>query len=161
MSYNSKKNIVSMVAGLLTVTAYIVYVCAGNAPTTDDIVAWARLMLVFIGIGVGAVIVIQILFHVAFAIGVAVKERDKDGAKTEKLVASSMVEDERDKLISLKSSHIGYIAAGIGVVAALIALASGVSFVVSLHVIFGSFAVGSLVEGIAGIILHERGVRNG
>ena len=68
MTYNSKRNIISMAAGIIAVVAYVVYICAGNAPATEDIKAWAKLMLVFIGIGVAAQIVIQIVFHVVFAV---------------------------------------------------------------------------------------------
>ena len=81
MAYNSKKNIVSLVAGVLTVAAYIIYVCTATAPAQEDIAAWAKLMLVFIGIGVGAGIVVQILFHIVYAVGIAAKENDNDGAK--------------------------------------------------------------------------------
>jgi hypothetical protein len=76
-------------------------------------------------------------------------------------MSTIMVEDERDKLISLKSSHIGHICAGIGAMIAFFALAGGASVVIALHVFAGSFAAGSLIEGGAGIYFHERGIRNG
>ena len=161
MSYNSKKNIISMAAGIVPIAAYIIYVCMGNAPTPEDIAAWAKLMLAFIGIGVVAQIIIQILFHIVFSISVAVRENDKDGEKTKKIIHASMIEDERDKLINLKTQRIGYTCAGIGLFAALFALAGGAPFVVALHIIVGAGAAGSLVEGCAGIFFHERGVRNG
>ena len=161
MTYNSKKNIISMAAGILSVAAYVVYVCMVNAPATEDVQAWAKLMLVFIGVGVAAQIVIQIVFHVVFAVVIAVKERDYDGEKTKKIINASMIEDERDKLINLKSSHIGYICAGAGLMVALFVLAGGVSVVIALHIIVGSCAAGSIIEGGAGIFLHERGVSHG
>lgn len=161
MTYNSKKNIVSVAAGFVSVASYIIYVCTVNPPASDDIQAWSKRMLLFIGVSVAVQIIIQILFHAAFAVGVAVKEHDKDGKKTEKIIASSMIEDERDKLINLKASHVGYICAGVGLMIALFALAGGASYVIALHVIVGSFAAGSIIEGIAGIVLNERGVRNG
>ena len=161
MTYNSKKNIIGMAAGIATIAAYIAYVCMGNLPAPEDIKAWARLMLAFIGIGVAAQIVIQIIFHVAFAVGIAVKEHDKDGEKTKKIVNASMIEDERDKLINLKTLRIGYTCAGAGLIIALFTLAGGASFVTALHIVVGAGAVASLVEGCAGIFFHERGVRNG
>ena len=161
MTYNSRRNIIGMAAGILSVAAYIFYVTMGNAPAPEDIRAWARLMLVFIGIGVAAQIVIQVIFHVVFAAGIAIKEHDQDGKKTEKIIKASVIEDERDKLISLKSLRAGYICAGAGSMIALFVLAGGVSVVIALHMIVGSFAAGSLAEGFAGIILNERGVRNG
>jgi len=161
MSYNSKKNIVSMAAGILSIVAYAVYNRLGSSPAPDDIKSWTILLLVFIGVGVAAQIIIQILFHIAFAIGVAVKERERDENKIERIISSSVIEDERDKLISLKSSHIGYICAGIGFAAGLISLAAGVSAVAALHIMAGAFAAGSLIEGGISIYFHERGVRNG
>ena len=41
-----------MAMGIITVTAYIVYVSIVNSPATDDIQTWAKLMLIFIGDGV-------------------------------------------------------------------------------------------------------------
>ena len=72
-----------------------------------------------------------------------------------------MYEDERDKLINLKSSRIGYVCAGVGFIAGLIALAFGISAVVALHIIAGAFAVGSIIEGCVSVYLDEMGVRNG
>ena len=161
MAYNSKKNIIGMAAGAFSVAIYIVYVYTGNAPAQEDIQAWAKLLLIFIAISVAVQIGIQILFHVGYAVGIAVKEHDKNGEKTKKIVDASTIEDERDKLISLKTLRIGYTCAGIGLMAALFALACGASVVIVLHIIVGSSAAASFVEGCAGIFFHERGVRNG
>ena len=150
-----------MAAGIVTVAAYIIYIRMGSAPAPEDIAAWAKLMLVFIGIGVAAQIAVQILFHIVFSISITVKEQDKDGEKTKKIVRASTVEDERDKLINLKTLRIGYTCAGIGLLVALLSLAGGMPVVAALHIIVGSGAAGSLVEGCAGIFFHERGVRNG
>jgi hypothetical protein len=158
MSYQSRRTVVSLIAGAMLIAAYVIYALGSHAPAPDDLRSWATAMLVFIGIGVGALIVIQILFHIAFAIGTAIKERENNDAKIERIIASSMVEDEREKLIDLKSGHIGYVCAGLGLVAALAALALGMSALFALHILFGSFAVASLAEGCANVYLHERGV---
>ena len=143
MSYNSKKTITSVVAGVLLNIAYIIYALGEHSPAPDNLKSWAIAMLVFIGIGIAAVIVIQIIFHIVTAIGIAIKEH------------------ERDKLISLKSTHIGYVFVGIGFVVALAELALGMSSVVALHTLLGAFSVGSIAEGIASICFYEKGVRNG
>jgi hypothetical protein len=161
MSYSSKRTIVSMVAGLILIAAYIIYALGANAPAPENLKAWAIAMLVFIGISVAAMIMIQILFHIALAIGIAVKERQCEDKEVERIISSTMVEDERDKLINLKSSHIGYICAGIGFVAALVTLAVGMTSVAALHILFGVFAAGSIIEGIASVYYYEKGVRNG
>ncbi|MFV0362430.1 MAG: hypothetical protein ACK5LL_04990 [Suipraeoptans sp.] len=118
-------------------------------------------MLVFIGIGVGMLIIIQVLFHIALAVGFAVTKKNQNSNSIGRMLSSSMVEDERDKLISLKSSHAGYICVGIGFIVSLVSLSIGISTVVVLHVILGAFAGGSIVEGILNVYFNERGVRNG
>ena len=158
MSYKSKRNLISMVAGVLLVIAYSIYALGTASPAPDDLKTWAVTMLIFIGTSVAVMIVIQILFHIGLAIGIAVKEKENE---VERIIESSMFEDERDKLINLKSSHIGNACAGVGFVAGLIALALGISAVVALHIIAGAFTVGSIIEGCVSIYLDERGVRNG
>jgi len=161
VSYSSKRTIVSMVAGLALVIAYAIYALGSHAPASGDLQAWAVAMLVFIGVSVVVMIVIQILFHIAFAIGIAITEQEHDDRKIGRIIASSTVEDEREKLISLKSSHIAYICAGIGIVATLVALAIELPTAGALHILFGACAAGSFVEGCVGVYLHERGVSNG
>ena len=156
MSYNSKRTIVSMAAGNILIAAYILYV---RANTPANLKAWAITMLAFLGIAIAASIAIQILFHIVLAAELAVKNRDDKEA--ERILASATAEDEREKLIGLKASRIGYTAAGIGFMVALAALAFGLSAVTALHILLGSFALGNIAEGFAGIILHERGVHNG
>jgi len=118
-------------------------------------------ILIYIGVGVAAEIVVQILFHIALAVGVSVKEKSHDGHIVERIIKSSMIEDERDKLIGLKSSHIGYACAGFGFVMGLIALALGISAVAALHIMAGAFALGSMIEGCVSVYYNERGVHNG
>jgi len=158
MSYTIK--IVNMVACVLLIIAYSIYAMGETAPEPDDLKSWAIAMLIFIGIGIVVMIVIQILFHIVLSIGIAIKEREEDDKTVERIITSTVVEDERDKLISLKSAHIGSTCVGVGFVAALLILAFGSSALVALHVIFGSFIIGLLVEGGASIYYYERGVRN-
>ncbi|MCL2486301.1 MAG: hypothetical protein FWE86_01720, partial [Oscillospiraceae bacterium] len=138
MSFSSKKTLAGILAGSLTVIAYIIYAFSKKAPPPDDLKAWAAAMLIFIGIGVGVVIVIQILLHIVFAVGVSVAERGKDDSIIGRIISSETTEDERDKLVALKASRINSISAGIGFVAGLIALASGASSIIALHIILGS-----------------------
>ena len=167
MSFKSRKMIASMAAALALIIIYIIYALGGRAPATDDLKAWGLAMLIFIGISVVVMIVIQILFHITFAIGIAVKEGiavkggKRDDKKLRRLFNSETVEDERDKFVELKSARIGHIIAGAGFIAALISLVTGNSALVAIHIVFGSFFIGSGAEGIAGVWLYERGVRNG
>ena len=158
MSYKSIRTIVSMVSGVLLVIAYVIYALSGAAPSPENLGLWAVSMLVFIGISVGTAIVIQIVFHIVFAVIAAVKERQHDNAAVERIINSSMVEDEREKMIDLKSSHVGYVIAGLGFVAALAALAFGWPALAMLHILMGAFFIGSAAEGILSIYYSEKGM---
>ena len=155
MSYNSKRMISCMVASIILFVAYIIYALGSRSPQADDLRGWAIAILIFIGIGIAAVIVIMILFHIVFSAAVAIKEGESE---VERIVASHTFEDERDKLIELKASKIGYVFAGIGFLAALTALAFTAPPVIALHILFGSFAFGSFIEGGVSIYLYERGI---
>ena len=168
MSYKSKKMIAGMAAALALIIAYIVYALGEKAPAADNLKAWALAMLVFIGISVVVMIVIQILFHITFAIGIAVKEGvatrggERDEKTLRRLFNSETVEDERDKLVELKSARIGYAVGGAGFIAALLALLLlDASALCAIHIMFGSFFIGSAAEGVAGVYQYERGVKNG
>ncbi|ULQ58770.1 hypothetical protein K7I13_09430 [Brucepastera parasyntrophica] len=66
-----------------------------------------------------------------------------------------------DKLISMKTARSGYMFAGIGFIGVLTALALGAPAIAALHILFGTFAAGSIMEGAMSIYLYEKGVRNG
>ena len=158
MSVKSKRTIVSMVAGIILIAVYIFY-ARGKDFSGEDLKSWAVLMLVFIGISVAAMILINIVFHIVFAIGTAVKEREKSDSEVERIIESSVVEDEMDKIINLRSAQIGNICTGIGFIAALVTLAFGMPAVIALHVLFGSLAIGSIIQGGANVYFYEKGVK--
>ena len=164
VSYASKMKLISVAAGIALITAYIIYATGAGAPPSEDVKAWAAVILVFIGIGIGLQIAVHILFHIALAIGIAVKEElvagNKDNGKTaERIIEAEMAEDERSKIIDLKASRLGLWGMASGIVAALFALAIGAETVTALHILFGLTALASVAEGIAGVVYHERGVR--
>lgn len=161
MYYKTKRTITAMSAGFLAIIGYIIYALGESAPAQDDLKGWALAMLIFIGVMVVVSIVIQIIFHVVFAVGIAVKEGGKDNEDIEKMVKTSMVEDERDKLIELKSSHLSFMVVGFGAIVALFTVFIGLPMVISMHIVLGSFALGSFVEGSVTIVYNEMGVRNG
>ena len=159
MSYKSKRTIVSMLAGLVISIVYIMYAIGNNAPDLENIKAWATTILVFIGISVLAMIIIQILFHIGYSIGVAIKEQKKDDKEIERIIKSSMKEDEMEKLITLKTSHINFSFVGIGFGIALILLAIDMPVVYALHTMLGSIFLGATVEGFLSIYFFEKGVK--
>ena len=161
MTYTSKRTLASMVSGIILCIVYGFYAAGQYAKGVESWKEWAITILAFIWISIAIIIVIQILFHIAFAISTAVKNQNCDDQEVEKAVSSAMVEDEMDKLIELKSSRIGYTCAGVGFHAMLIALAFNAAPVIALHVLFGSFFIGALIEGAVTVYLYERGVHNG
>ncbi|MDO9099622.1 MAG: hypothetical protein Q7V53_02605 [Caldisericota bacterium] len=164
MPYQSKKTITSMVTGLLVLAAYCIYAFgrySSGAIAEGNLKFWAGTMLVFIGIGVVATIILQIIFHIALSIGIAVKDRACDEKEIDMRIEATVIEDEMDKLIELKSSQIGFVLAGVGFVSALILLVLGYSTVVMLNVMFLSYLVGSLMEGAASLYFYGKGVSNG
>ncbi|MBA4364424.1 MAG: hypothetical protein C0398_00240 [Coprothermobacter sp.] len=163
MSYQSKKTITSMVGGALVLAEYCIYAFgrySSGAIAEGNLKFWAGTMLVFIGIGIVVTIILQIVFHIALSIGIAVKDRACDEKEIDKRVEATVIEDEMDKLIELKSSQIGFVLAGVGFVGALILLVLGYSTVVMLNVMYLSFLVGSLVEGAASLYFYGKGVSN-
>ena len=161
MTYNSKRKITDMAVGAMLMLAYALYANGKHEAEAGNLQFWAGRMLIFIGIGIAAIIVVQILFHIAFAIGVSVKERAQTDENVERIIRASMVEDERDKLIDQKAARVGYACVGIGFVAALVVWVLGGSAVTGLHILFGAFAGSTFAEGVVGVYLNERGVHNG
>ena len=158
MSPKSKSIITSTVAGIVFLTAYAIYVTRPEN-TPADLQGWAISMLVFLGIAIVALIIIQIVFHIVLAAGIAVTEGEQDSKRIQRILDSTMAEDEMDRMINLRAARVGYVFAGIGFVGVLVALAAGLGAVVGLHVLFWSIAAGSFASGAVSVYGYERGVR--
>lgn len=168
MFYKVKRTVVSILTGVLLMAAYWIYAInklQSGTVDADDLKFWATTMLIFIGIGIVAVIVIQIIFHILLSIAMAVKEQVQTGKTDEKEIEKAleldMVEDEMDKLIDLKSMRVSFAIAGAGFVAALVSLVLDFSPAVMLNIIFASFYIGSLVEGVTQLYYYKKGIKNG
>jgi hypothetical protein len=164
MSYQEKRTITGIVSGVAVLAAYCLYAFgkAGPAATApEDLKAWAVAMLIFIGAGIAAMIVIQIVFHILLSISIAVKKAAKGEKEIERAINADIVEDERDRLIGLKSSKISLGFGGAGFIAGLLFLAFGFSPVLMLNVMFLAFCAGSIAEGVAQLVLYRKGVKNG
>ena len=168
MSYQEKKSIVSIVTGLVILIAYFVYTYTkyqAGVVIEGDLKFWAGAMLLFIAIGVVATIIIQILFHILLSVSIAIKakanNKECDDKEIEKSIELEMVSDEMDKLIELKSNVIGFGVAGVGFVLGLIALVMDYSVAVMLNVMFASFSIGSILEGITQLYFYRKGINHG
>ena len=165
MSYQEKRTITTIVTGLLVLAAYCLYAFNPvrlSALTPGDLKPWAVTMLIFIGIGVGASIIIQIVFHILMSISIAIKEKMRnmecDDKEIEKTIGAEMIEDERDKLIELKASKVGFGIAGGGFLLALVAIVLKFSPVVMLNILFLTMSLGSIIEGFVQLTFYRRGV---
>lgn len=161
MTRNSKRSIIDIATTIIVVLAYIYYVTNIHAPEASNLKAWALLILSFIGLCIIALILIQIAFHIIYAIGVSIKEKDTDDENINSIVSDSMVEDEMDKLISLKSIKVSYFFAGLAFVLALISLAVGFSVITAIHIVLSGFVLGNIIEGCFTIYHYEIGVHHG
>lgn len=165
MAYQEKRTAVSIITGFFILAAYCIYAYGKHQSGTiapDDLRAWAGIILIFIGIGVASTIVIQIIFHILLSITIAIRENIQNGRcdnkGIEKIIGFEMVTDEMDKLIELKSMRVGFIAAGIGFVAALVSQVLHYSPAVMLNIMFITFSTGSLLEGLAQLYFYRRGI---
>lgn len=162
MSYQEKRTLVSIVAGVLILAAYCFYVFGkyqSGAASMSDLKFTAGTMLIFIGIGVAVMIVLQIIFHILLSVAIATKGRIKDDKDIEKAVAAEVTEDEMDKLIEMKSGRFGAAFIGAGFIAALVALLLDCPPAIMLNILFLSFGVGSLLGGALSIYYYRAGIR--
>jgi hypothetical protein len=163
MYYQQKRTIVSLAEGILLLAAYCIYVLGkvnAGAAAPDDLQFFAVTMLWFIGIGIVAGIVIQIVFHILLSVSVAVRERERDEKTIEAMIGAEMVEDERDKMIDLKSMRITFAVTMAGFIAGLVLLALNGSAVMMLNILFGCIWLGPIAESVAKLIYYRVGMKN-
>lgn len=168
MSYQEKRTLVTIIIGFFVLVIYGIYALSnyqnGSIPI-DDLSAWATRILIFIGIGILATILTQIVFHIIYSIAISIREKannpDTTNEDIEKIIKQTMITDEMDKLVELKSMRVGFIIAGIGFILSLISIIMGYSPMVMMHTIFVSFSLGSICEGLMQIFYYRRGIRHG
>ncbi|MBG0771874.1 MAG: hypothetical protein H0S82_09195, partial [Anaerolineaceae bacterium] len=106
-----------------------------------------------------------IVFHVLLSIGIsvqeAVKQQDPEDAAIEEALKGVLVEDERDKLLELKSSKASSIALSGGLLLGLASIALGFPTAVMLNLVYGAFFVGTIAEGIVNLVLYRKGAIHG
>jgi uncharacterized membrane protein (UPF0182 family) len=158
MSYQEKRSVVGIVAGVLLLAAYCIY-AFGRASDFHNLKFFAVTMLVFIAIGIAAMIVIQIVFHILLSISIAVKEKIRDDKEIEKEIEATFVTDEMDKLIELKAGRVGLVFAGAGFIAGLLALVFNCPPAVMLNILFLSGGAGTLASGALSIRYYRAGIR--
>ncbi|WP_414732813.1 hypothetical protein [Acetobacterium carbinolicum] len=170
MNYQEKKVITSIIAGVLVLVTYSIYGMSKYLEIRDDLLNnlefWATTMLVAIGGGIVVVILIQIIFHIILAVA---NEVAKEVAKKVSNVGKNEIyeeleitgiEDEMDKLIALKAMRNSFVMVGIGFIIALLSLYLKMPPAIMLNIIFISFSLGSLFEGLSQLYFYRKGVKN-
>lgn len=159
MTYQTKKTIVSLLASIAILISYCISVyndISKGLTLENDATFWAKKMLIFIAIGVAINMISFIVFHILLSVNLSVKDSKEINRKLE----LEMVEDEMDKLIELKSLRVGYIIASTGFILGLILLAFNTSIAIVLNILFLSFFIGAIAEGISNLFFYFRGIRN-
>lgn len=163
MTYQTKKTMVSLLASIAILISYCISVyndISKGLTLENDATFWAKKMLIFIAIGVAINIISFIVFHILLSVNLTVKDSMKDSKEINRKLELEMVEDEMDKLIELKSLRVGYIIASTGFILGLILLAFNTSIAIVLNILFLSFFVGAITEGISNLFFYFRGIRN-
>ena len=148
MSYQEKQNIVNIFSGLVITAIYALIVYSrhleGRFDLTEDFSKWGVIFLVFIGVSIVARIIIYIIFHIINAI--ATREEDIP------------VDDERDKIIKLKSTRNSYYVFAGGFVLSVISLAIGMP-VYGIFIAFVFFGlVAEILDNGSQIYYYRKGV---
>lgn len=162
MSYQEKRIITTMISSLLVLAVYCIYSIKKyvelGADLQNDLIFWSMTMLIFIGITIVAIIVILIIFHILLSISAEVK---KELDKNQVVHEIEDVEDEMDRLISLKAMKTSYIIVGIGFVVALLSASLGSPVAVMLNIIYISFMLASVLGGVSQLYYYRKGVLHG
>jgi len=171
MTYHEKRMIVTSFIGIAVSISYIIFAITtyqNGSAASLTLRFWAEWILIFIGIGVVAMIIGTILFSIIYPITISIKLKlehkdmtdDELKKQVESMIKTDMVEDEMGKLIELKSMRIGFAFAGVGFVLSLISLLLSYSPIVMIHIIFLSFSIGSVLEGLASLYYYKKGIRH-
>jgi len=164
MSYPQRRTLVNIFTMAAVYAAYC-FTAFSKHSFSSELMPWAITMLTFIGIAAIAAIIIQIVFHVLLSIGVSVKEavkrQDPESEEIEEALKGLLIEDERDKLLELKSSKANAVTLAAGLMLGLVSIVLGFPPAVMLNLIYGAFFVGTIAEGILNLILYRKGAIHG
>lgn len=167
MTYKEKQVWVTMLSGIIILGLYLkkaisTFMLKGEV-VYDDTAFWAKTMLLYIGVGIVLVILMLIVFNILGVVSAEVinKIRRTQGVNVEGSVDFDDVEDEMDRLISLKAGQISYMVVGIGFVLGLVILALNGAPGVMMNITYMSFLLGGVLEGVIKLYYYKRGVSHG
>lgn len=147
MEQKEKQILASIIGSVLTLGAYSLYMyhkhIAANPAVIDDFKFWGKAFLILIPVGIA----VQIVIHIIFAI--VNKIATGEDIPT--------VDDERDKLIELKSIRISHWLFTLGFFLAMGSQALGMRPWVMFAVLLGSGFLASVIAEAARIGFYRRG----
>ena len=150
MSYQEKNTTVSLVTYLLILAFYLVswfemYQTGGLIPA-KVFELWVEVIVATIIVNIFAMILTNILLSIVHAI------------RTRSDRPERFIEDERDKLISLKGTRISYIAFSIGVGLAMLSFVFGQPPLIMFSLIVFFSIVAEMIGSVAQLYFYRRGV---
>ena len=148
MSYQEKQSVVNIFSGIAIAVIYALIVyqrhLEGRFDLTQDFEKWGVIFLIFMGVSIVARIIIYIIFHIFNAI--ATREDDIP------------VEDERDKIIKLKSTRNAYVTFSVGMMLSFLGLAIGMPVYYLFVAFVGAGLLSEIIENTSQIIYYRKGV---
>lgn len=148
MSYEEKHNIASLVTLTIVSVPYLIFILNkfnAEAPSTEaELSFWASAILLLIPIRIVAEIIVHILFAIANAIVTGKDELDT-------------TKDERDELISLKSTRNSYYMFCFVMLSAFIAAGVYQSITLLFLILFIGGTVSELMEISSKIYFYRKG----
>ncbi|KRF34594.1 hypothetical protein [Paenibacillus sp. Soil787] len=148
MSFQEKRNIVSLFATLLIFSIYSVYVFQkyqeGSFHTSNEFSFWGAFILILIPVSIVAKVIIHIVFSIINTL--ATKEKEP------------FITDELDKLIALKSTRNSHYVFIIGFLLSMIPLVMDQPPYVMFIILIGSGLLSEVVGISTQLYLYRRGV---
>ncbi len=148
MSYQEKNIALSLLAFVILVIIFYSRVsemyAIGRFDGEAGLILLGKTGLAFIGVGIVAVVVLSVLYSVLYAAITG------DSVQKE-------ITDERDRMIERRGMQISGIVTGIGLVAAMIALALGQPAVPVFIGIVMAFGIAEFISAIARLAMYQLG----
>jgi hypothetical protein len=148
MDIKEKRILVSLIGSVLVFLFYALYVynkhIAGNPEIINDFQFWGKAFLFMIPVA----IVAQIIIHIILAIFAKITTNED----------LDTIDDERDKLIELKSIKISHYIFLAGFMTAMIWLAIGAQPGLMFILLFSSGFIASIIGEIAKLYYYRKGV---
>jgi hypothetical protein len=148
MDAKERQVLVTVISSVLIIGGYALYVynkqIVGNFEIMDDFSFWGKAFLKLIPVA----IVAQIIIHIVYAIINKILTNEDIPTK----------DDERDKLIELKTIRISHWIFVMGFISAMVLLAFGLKPYLMFIILFASGFFSSVVSELAKLFYYRRGV---